>query len=620
MANVRAGVRWWATYSGAMPAVPSSHPGMGAVPHDGGVTFRVWAPHARNTAVVGDFCCWDTGRKVPLARDQVRSGTWSAFVPGVGVGSEYRFLIRHGGPYLWRIDPFARQVTHSRGNGVVFDPARLDWGDDRFTMPGWDDLVVYEVHLPTFAADGDGPGTFDRAIGRLDHLAWLGVNAVEVMPPFEFAGEVSWGYNPSHVFAIESSYGGPYAFARFVREAHARGIAVILDVVHNHLGPTDLDLWRFDGWHRRGYGGLYFYNDRRALTPWGATRPNYDSPGVRNFLRDSAVMWLEDFRVDGLRFDGTNFIRSRWGDVHHHADRVAAGHRYLAALTADLRSRQPWKILVAEDMQRDPVVTRPSGEGGLGFHSQWDAGFVHPVRAALEAHRDADRDLRAVADAVRGHYLAATHERVVFTESHDEVANGRARVPESVTPGAADSWHARKRAALGLVLVLTSAGTPLLFQGQEFCEDRWFDDRTPLDWGKAHRQAGFLHLTRDLVALRRNLAGTSGGLGSPHTTVIRVDDDRLVLAYHRWSRGGPGDDVLVVVNLSTHAATHYRLGVPRAGRWRLRLNTDAAVFAPDFGAVHAGDLETRPEHWDGYPQCVDVALGPYSALVYSQDE
>lgn len=166
---------------------------MGAVPHDGGVTFRVWAPNARHVAVIGDFCGWQTTRKQMLARDEARSGTWSAFVPGAGPGSEYRFLVRRGGPYLWRMDPYGRQVTGSRGNSVVFDPASLDWGDDDYVSPGWDEIVLYELHVGTFAADSRGPGTFDKAIGRLEHLAWLGVNAVELMPPFEFAGTVSWG-------------------------------------------------------------------------------------------------------------------------------------------------------------------------------------------------------------------------------------------------------------------------------------------------------------------------------------------------------------------------------------------------------------------------------------------
>lgn len=592
---------------------------MGAVPHHGGVTFRVWAPNARTVHVAGDFSRWRTGR-VPMAPDHSRSGTWSAFVAQAGVGSQYKFLIRRGGPYRWRIDPFAREVTHSRGNAVVFDPKSIQWHERPFTMPGWDELVLYELHVGTFATHGAEPGTFDTAIGRLDHLRWLGVNAVEVMPPFSFGGPRSWGYNPSHLFAIETSYGGPRAFARFVDAAHQRGIAVILDVVHNHLGPTDLDLWRFDGTSSRAYGGQYFYNDRRALTPWGATRPNYERKQVRNFLRDSAVMWLEEFRVDGLRFDGTNFIRSRWGNTQHRPDRIAGGHRYLAATTVDIRARQPWKLLIAEDMQRDPVVTAPAEQGGLGFHSQWDADFVHPVRHALETPWDADRNTTAVARAVTGHYLRAAHERVIFTESHDEVANGRSRLPETINPGAADSWPARKRAALGLALVLTSAGMPLLFQGQEFCEDRWFDDRTPLSWNKTQRHSGFLHLARQLIRLRRNLDGHTAGLRGPHTALLRVDDQRKVLAYHRWWQGGPGDDVIVAVNLSTEVIHGYRVGLPRAGRWRLRCNSDAPIFGDDFGAAHATDLNADCEPWDGRPFSAEVTIGPYAALVYSQDE
>lgn len=592
---------------------------MGAIPHDGGVTFRVWAPNARNVAVIGDFCGWDTKRKAPMALDHKRSGTWSTFVPGAGTGSEYRFLVRRGGPYLWRIDPFARKVTHSRGNAVVYDPRQIDWGTDHFESPGWDHLVVCEVHIPTFAATEHGAGTFDTAIERLDHLAWLGINAVEVMPPYEFAGSVSWGYNPSHIFAIESSYGGPEAFARFVREAHRRGIAVILDVVHNHLGPTDLDLWRFDGGGKRRWGGIYFYEDRRALTPWGATRPNFERKEVRSYLRDAAVMWLQDFRVDGLRLDGTNYVRSRWGDVHNPADRIPAGHRHLAAMTRDIRSQQPWKILIAEDMQRDPTVTRESDDGGLGFHSQWDAGFVHPVRAVLETPRDEDRDVHALAAAVTGHGLRSAHERVVFTESHDEVANGKARLPETISPGAADSWHARKRALLGLALTLTSAGMPLLFQGQDFCEDRWFSDNIPVDWGKAHRHNGFLHLVRRLISLRRGLEPGTSGLRGAHTRVIRADQERKVLAYHRWWRGGPGDDTVVVVNLTTSPVSGYRVGLPRGGTWRLRCNTDAKGYGEGFGEVHAGDLWADPIGSDGHQHSAEVTIGPYAAVVYSQD-
>ncbi|WP_344079780.1 alpha-amylase family glycosyl hydrolase [Nostocoides veronense] len=602
-----------------MPGQRSLHGGMGAIPHDGGVTFRVWAPNARNVAVIGDFCGWERRRMTPMARDHSRAGTWSAFVPAARTGSEYRFLVRRGGPYLWRIDPVARQVTHSRGNAIVFDPRAVDWGSEPFEMPAWDDVVIYEVHIPTFAAGGPHGRTFEAAAARLDHLAWLGVNAVEIMPCAEFAGDTSWGYNPAHPFAVESSYGGPRGLTHFVREAHRRGIAVILDVVHNHLGPSDLDLWRFDGWHRSHYGGIYFYNDQRARTPWGATRPNYHRKDVRNYLRDSAVMWLEDFRVDGLRFDATNYIRARWGDVRDPAQRLGAGHRYLASLTSDLRSRQPWKLLIAEDMQSDPLVTADVADGGLGFHGQWDAHFVRTVRGALEALRDEDRDVGGVAAAIAAAGLGEVHQRVIFTESHDEVANGRTRLPESIAPGAADSLPARQRAALGLVLTLTSPGIPLLFQGQDILEDRWFEDTRPVDWGKAHRHSGFLHLTRALIALRRNLPGVTAGLRGRGTRVLRVDPARGIIVVHRWHQGGPRDDTVVVVNLSARPVHGYAVGLPRAGQWTLRLNTDAPCFGPGLGAVHARDVQAQEGWCDGLPYRAEVSIGPYAALVYSQD-
>lgn len=297
-----------------------------------------------------------------------------------------------------------------------------------------------------------------------------------------------------------------------------------------------------------------------------------------------------------------------------------AGHRFLAALTEDLRSRQPWKILIAEDMQGDPTVTRASEAGGLGFHAQWDAGFVHPIRAALACHRDEDRDIPAVAAAIQGYGLSAIHERVVFTESHDEVANGKSRVPETISPGAADSWHARKRAALGLALVLTSPGIPMLFQGQDFLESGWFDDRTPLDWAKRDRHAGFLHLIRQLIALRRNLSGQTRGLTALPTNVIRADAERKVLAVHRWDRGGPGDDVVVVANFSTEPIHQLRVGLPRPGRWVLRCNTDAPEVGAGFGSVHAEDVVTQPGWSDGFGQFAEVSIGPYAALVYSQSE
>jgi 1,4-alpha-glucan branching enzyme len=290
---------------------PAQRPGMGAIPYDQGVAFRVWAPNAERVVVTGSFNDWS-----PTANELAHEGNgyWSTEVEGVKPGAEYRYLIYNGDHELSRIDPYAREVTNSIGNAVVPDH-HFDWGEDNFCIAPWNELVIYELHIGTFhQTEGGKPGSFYSACAKLPYLRDLGINCIEVMPFWEFPGGFSWGYNPAHPFAIESEYGGPKAFKEFVKACHEHGIAVLVDVVYNHLGPGDLDLWRFDGWAEGDGGGIYFYNDWRAQTPWGATRPDYGRPEVRQFLRDNAVMWIEEYHVDGLRWDATAFIRN----VHGH--------------------------------------------------------------------------------------------------------------------------------------------------------------------------------------------------------------------------------------------------------------------------------------------------------------
>jgi 1,4-alpha-glucan branching enzyme len=593
---------------------------MGAIPHAGGTSFRVWAPHAAAVFVSGTFDDW-AGDGTPLGRDgDGASGTWSADVAGVAPGAEYRFTIRTSDGDLSRIDPYAREVTSSVGNGIVYDPAAFDWGDDEFEMPAWDDLVIYEMHIGTFGASGDQRGTFDDARRRLHYLERLGISAVQVMPPFEFAGDISWGYNPAHLFAIESAYGGPDAFKRFVRDAHAHGIAVIVDVVFNHLGPSDLDLWRFDGWAENGGGGIYFYNDSRAVTPWGATRPDYGRGEVRTFLRDSAMTWLEEFQCDGLRFDATVHIRTIDGDLGDPAQAIPDGWSFLAWINDEIRTRQPWKITIAEDIRDDPAVVAPTDEGGAGFGAQWDAGFLYRVRPALEVADDADRDIEMVVAGIVGQDRGAPPTRVIYTESHDEVANGLTRVPEAISPGSADDWWATKRAVLGSALVLTSPGIPMLFQGQELLEDRWFNDAVALDWEKASTNRGILRLHRDLIGLRRARDGTTRGLRGAKVAIIRADQKAKLLAMHRWKDGGPHDDTVVVAHFADRTLVGLRIGLPAPGRWNVRFNSDASGYAPDFGGHEALDLDADGPPMDGYGQSGLVSVGPYSVVILSRED
>ncbi len=587
--------------------------GMGAIPHEGGVAFRVWAPHADSVHVVGDFNEWADDAH-PLASEG--NGNWYADVPEAAVGHEYKYVIRNGDMTLSKIDPYARQVTNSVGNGVIYDHGAFDWEGDDYHLPGHHELVIYELHVGSFYTRSEGEvGTLELAMSKFDHLVKLGVNVVQVMPVAEFAGDYSWGYNPAHVFAVESAYGGPDAFKKFVREAHKRGLAVVLDVVYNHFGPSDLDLWQFDGWSENDKGGIYFYNDDRSSTPWGDTRPDYGREEVRRFIHDNAMMWLYDYHVDGLRYDMTPYIRS----VNASGMDLPEGWDLMRWINTSVRDQYPGRIIIAEDMHRDPRITQVDN-GGAAFHAQWDGAFVHPVREAVIVMDDAWRSMASVAEAVETRYNDDSFQRVIYTESHDEVANGQARVPHEIDEGDATGWYAQKRSTLGAALALTAPGIPMIFQGQEFLEGGWFRDDVPLDWDHNADYRGVVRLYRDLIKLRRNLEGTTKGLTGQSVNVFHADEETNIFAFHRWAEGGPGDDTVVVVNLSANPYEHYRIGMPHAGRWALRLNSDSQAYSPDFGNADAYDLDSWAEPVDGLDAHVSLSIAPYSVLVYSLTE
>ncbi len=577
-----------------------THSGMGSLPYDQGVAFRVWAPHADGVAVTGDFDDWAASAH-PLAQEG--GGYWYGEVAGARTGQEYQFVLTLGEDTAYRIDPYARAVTNSIGNGVIVDPHAFDWEDDAFECPPHHELVIYETHIGSFVGSEGTVGDLEGLAGKLDYLQALGINAIELMPLMEFAGDYSWGYNPAHVFAVESSYGGPEALRAFVKEAHRHGIAVIIDVVYNHFGPSDLGLWQFDGWSANGKGGIYFYNDERSSTPWGDTRPDYGREEVRRFIRDNALMWLREFHADGLRLDMTPYMRSVDGSGWE----IDEGWSLMRWIAESVREERADAIVIAEDLHGEMAVTS-TGAGGAAMHAQWDNQFVHPVRTTLAAVDDADRSVGAVAAAVTARYHHA-FDRVIYTESHDEVANGKARVPSEVMAGNTDGWHSQKLATLGAALVLTTPGIPMLFQGQEFLEDEWFRDSVPLDWERAEQFRDIVRMYRDLIALRRNRAGDSAALSGEHVDLLDVDEQRKLLAFHRYDDAGA--HAVVMANFSASSLSG-SMGMPggAGARWRVRFNSDAGTYSQLFGDHPTPDV-TVDSDGGGY-----VDVGPYSLVVF----
>ncbi len=588
--------------------------GMGSIVHKEGVAFRVWAPHAEKVSVIGEFNDW---KPTTSPMESEGNGYWYRNMTSAQVGQQYRFhLVTPYGEFS-RIDPYAREVTNSVGNAIIHDRA-FDWEGDDFAPPNWNEIVIYEMHIGSFTEDAaETPGTFDKVLTRLDHLKRLGVNAVQIMPVAEFAGDRSWGYNPAHIFAVESAYGGPNGLKNFVKRLHQAGIAVIMDVVYNHFGPSDLELWRFDGWSENDGGGIYFYNDWKAETPWGHSRPDYGRDEVRQFIHDNAMMWLDEYHMDGLRYDATVYIRAVKGPG---AADLPEGWSLLQWINGDIAERFPGHIIIAEDLQNNEWLTKSVGEGGAGFSAQWDAAFVHPIRAAVTAVNDADRSMPAIAQAVQFKYNNAAYQRVVYSESHDEVANGKARVPQEITPDNPTSWFAQKRSTQAAALVFTAPGIPMLFQGQEFLQGEWFQDAVPLDWDKSEEFRGISRLYRDLIRLRTNRSGVTRGLTGQHVQMHHVNDAQNVIAFRRWEAGGPGDEVVVVANFANAPVESYQIGFPSAGLWKVRFNSDSHFYSQDFGDYQANDVEAAPGDYDGLPAHGTINVGPYSMIILSQNK
>ena len=596
--------------------VPSSRPGMGSILFSGGAAFRVWAPFAKGVSVVGAFNEWDPSQS-PLASEG--NGYWSADVAGPRMGDQYKLHLPSRADPLCN-NPYAHELVNSVGSAILHNPD-FDWAGDEFAMPPWNELVIYEMHVGTFNDLTPGsPGTFDEVIQKLPYLRDTGINAIEIMPVMEFPQSYSWGYNPAHPFAIESSLGGPQGMYRFVQAAHRLGIAVLMDVVYNHFGPDDLDLWRFDGWNDPTHnGGIYFYDNPRAKTPWGDTRPDYGRPEVRQFIRDNALFWMNKYRVDGLRFDAVAYVRNVYGNNNDPDHDIPAGWSLCQWIHDEIRATQPWKITIAEDLRDNEWITKDTGSGGMGFGSQWDGGFVHSVRAAVIGPDDNGRDMYAIRDALLRRYGGDAVKRVIYTESHDEVANGHMRVPSEIWPANPGSYYSRKRSTLGAALVFTAPGIPMIFQGQEFLEDQWFRDTAPLDWQKLDTYPGIYRLYVDLIHLRRNWFNHTRGLRGQNINVYHLNHSDKVVAFHRWQDGGVGDDVVVVMNFANRSYDSYAIGFPRSGAWQVRFNSDWQGYSPDFGN-HAGyHPVATPGARDGLPDWGNVGIGPYTTLILSQD-
>ncbi|WAJ72012.1 alpha-amylase family glycosyl hydrolase [Catenovulum adriaticum] len=553
---------------------------LGLIKLDKGYSVRVWAPNAAAVAIRGQFNDWD---EEGVELNKTSNGIWYVDLEALKNGEQYQFVITtEGGDKLNRNDPRSRFLTNSVGASIVYDDI-YQWPETQFKLETWNKLVIYELHIGTFnqPESENAPGTFESAIEKLDYLAELGVNCIEIMPVNEFAGDYSWGYNPAYPFAVEEAYGGPDGLKHFVQAAHERNIGVILDVVYNHFGPSDLHLWQFDGWSENDKGGIYFYNDWRSSTPWGDTRPDYGRKEVRQYIFDNAMMWLDEFRLDGLRMDMIPFMRSVSGSETPD-DMINEAYDLLRWINRETNNRFPNKLIIAEDLHGNDFVTDSIDNGGLGYGAQWDADFVHPIRDILTQPDDESRDLDKVAGALTRRYNDQTFNRIIYVESHDEIANGQARLAEEIAPGNVDDdFFARQRSVIGAALTLTAPGIPMLFQGQELLEDLWFDDNDPIDWSRLDQFPQLNKAYQTLINLRKNKQGLSAGLCSEQLEFVHIDQVNKVIAYRRNADTQETGNVLVFINLKNEQHKEYTVDNLGADDWKCIFDWHAGFHKPE---------------------------------------
>ena len=537
--------------------------------------FTVWAPQRERVQVVV------TGAKHNMT--QTISGWWCVAVPGAGPGSDYAFRLDEEDPAL--PDPRSRwQPNGVHAPSRVYDHGAFEWSDQGWTGRALAGSVLYELHIGTFTSNG----TFDSAIERLDHLAELGIDLVEVMPVNAVDGPRNWGYDGVGWYAVTENYGGPDAFKRFVDACHARGLGVILDVVHNHLGPSGAYLDRF---------GPYF----AGSNIWGPSL-NLDgahSDEVRRYVIDNALEWLRDYHLDGLRLDAVHALRDT--RATHLLEELAAEVDVLAT-----HLRRPLSLIAESDLNNPRLVT-PRVAGGYGLTAQWDDDIHHCLHATLTGERQGYyADFGALPDLARtlcsaffhdGRWSAfrrRTHGRpvdtahlpawkfVTYLQNHDQVGNRATgdRISTTLSPGLL---------ACGAALVLCSPYTPMIFMGEEwgartpfqffsfmpdvelreaircgrfaeFAEHGWDETDVPdpndeqtfqdsrLDWSELGTEphASLLGLHRELIALRNRRPE----LSDPRLDALAVDVDEQArtLVLHRGL-------LRVAVNLSTQPAT-----------------------------------------------------------------
>lgn len=587
-----------------------------------GVLFAVWAPNAATVSVMGGFDGWDR-RRHPM-RLRGSTGIWELFVPGVRCGDLYKFSIRsRKGELLEKADPVAFRYEFRPATASVVEPeADWTWSDEAWmrTRAGRSvvesPMSVYELHAQSWRRPSDGrifPGWDDLGDDLITYAKGLGFTHLELLPVMEHPLDGSWGYQTLGYFAPTSRLGSPADFARFVDRCHGAGLGVILDWTPAHFPADPHGLARFDG------TALYEHEDPRLgrHPDWDTLVFNYGRTEVREFLRASALFWLDRFHVDGLRVDAVasmlyldysrkpgEWIPNRSGG-RENLDAVS----FLKDLNIRAHGLFPGAFVIAEESTAWPAVSRPVDTGGLGFTLKWNMGWMHDTLRFFSldpVHR------KSSMNDLTFSLLYAYTENFVLPFSHDEVVHGKSSMLGKM-PG--DDWQKFANLRLLLAYQWGHPGKKLLFMGSELGQWREWDSGGSLDWSLLEhpRHAGLSRLIGDLnrMYVEESPFWEQDATPAGFRWIDFSDSSATVASFRRIDAGGR--EVICIYNFTPVPRQGYRIGVPEPGRYLELLNTDAGIYG-GTGKGNLGAVLAEQDPCHGLPCSVALTLPPLAAV------
>ena len=610
---------------GAHPSVEDGQEGM---------FFAVWAPDAAQVHVIGTFNGWnEQADEMTKLND---GGIWMRFIPGVGEGHQYKFLITApDGEKLYKADPYAASTELRPGNAsVTTDLSGFRWTDTRWMNarakkdPNKEPMAIYECHIGSFMKHPDGtPDGFynyrEFADRIVEYLHDLRFTHVELMGIAEHPFDGSWGYQVTGYYAPTSRYGSPKDFMYLVNTLHRHGIGVILDWVPAHFCPDAFGLARFDG--------QCIYEDpdpRKGQHPdWGTRIFNLEKKEVSNFLIANVLYWMEEYHIDGIRVDAVaSMLYLDYGKTEGNwVPNKYGGHENLAAveffkhMNSVVKGRYPGVVTIAEESTAWPKITAAPEDGGLGFSFKWNMGWMHDFCEYMKLDpvmRKGDHNGMTFAMSYN------SSENYILPLSHDEVVHLKCSMVNKM-PGYKVDKYANLRA--GYTFMLGHEGKKLLFMGQEFAQEREWSEARELDWflltegvGDNWLNIGMKKYVADLLKIYRT-----------YPAMYRVDNDWAGFEWinaddadrsiYSFVRKAPGEErgLLFVINMTPVKRTGYMVGVPAPGRYSLLINSALTVYGGHGDTDVPSALKAQPGECDRKEQYLEFDLPAYGALIFS---